>query len=111
LIPGTLINARYRIVQSAGPGGLGTVYEAVDLRLGATVAVKHLLVAVSGGPTFDQQVRIVAALRHPMLPVVSDYVRENDTAFLVMHFIHGADLATLLAQRGTPFPADDALGG
>jgi signal transduction histidine kinase/DNA-binding CsgD family transcriptional regulator len=88
---------------------MGAVYEAVDIRLHSTVALKQMLIAASGGHAFEQEARILAALRHPMLPVVSDYFQENDTQFLVMQFIRGADLAALLAQRGTPFPADDVL--
>jgi len=105
LLPGTLVNARYHIVQIAGQGGMGAVYEAVDLRLHTTVALKQMTVAAFGEQAFEQEARILAGLRHPTLPVVSDYFSENDTQFLVMQFIRGEDLASLLAQRGMPFSA------
>jgi serine/threonine protein kinase/DNA-binding CsgD family transcriptional regulator len=109
LLPGTLINARYRVVQAAGQGGMGAVYQAVDMRLHVTVALKQLMIAAAGGHAFEQEARILAALRHPALPVVSDYFSENDTQFLVMQFIGGDDLAARLTQRGIPFPADQVF--
>jgi hypothetical protein len=51
----------------------------------------------------------LAGLRHPALPRVSDHFIEESGQFLVMEFIPGDDLATLLLKRGSPFPFGDVL--
>jgi serine/threonine protein kinase len=106
----TLINNRYLIMRTIGRGGMGAVYETQDQRLGAKVALKQM--TVSGGnvaAAFEREARILAGLRHPSLPKVSDFFSEGQTLFLVMEFIPGTDLGNLLTQRGRPFPVEDVL--
>jgi serine/threonine protein kinase len=61
-------------VRSLGNGGMGAVYEALDLRLDTSVALKQ---AFSADPRlrkqFEQEARLLAQLHHPALPRVSDY--------------------------------------
>jgi Tol biopolymer transport system component len=110
LTPNTLIHDRYLVVQQIGRGGMGAVYEAIDQRLGNHVALKQTLV---GDPQLDKafarEARLLASLQHPALPVVSDYFADSAGRFLVMQFIPGDDLATLLLRRGGPFPPEDVL--
>src|SRR5262245_52304879 len=111
LTPKTLLHERYRIVRLMGQGGMGAVYEATDLRLKISVALKQTL--VSGAQfrkAFQREALLLASLRHAALPVVTDYFAEGDEQFLVMQFIPGPDLATQLAKRGQPFPVDQVLG-
>lgn len=104
LPPDALVNGRYRVVRLIGRGGMGAVYEAVDTRLGNTVALKQTMVrSAQLDEAFEREARVLAALRHPALPVVSDYFTEGDGQFLVMQFIPGSDLASLLRERGRPF--------
>src|SRR5512144_548317 len=97
LVPGTIVQGRYRVVRPAGRGGMGTVYEALDTRLGCSVALKlmtgegaHLSAA------FEHEARLLASLRHPVLPVVSDHFQDEGAQFLVMQFIPGEDLGSAL---------------
>ncbi|HXG65640.1 MAG TPA: bifunctional serine/threonine-protein kinase/formylglycine-generating enzyme family protein, partial [Blastocatellia bacterium] len=53
--------------------------------------------------------RLLAGLRHAALPVVSDHFKEGDGQFLVMQYIPGDDLATMLERNGSPFPVEDVL--
>jgi predicted ATPase/class 3 adenylate cyclase len=110
LAPETLLQNRYRIVRLIGKGGMGAVYEAIDQRLNVAVALKQTSL---GGTQFDaafkREARLLATLRHPALPVVSDYFSEDNQHFLVMQLIQGADLATLLAQHDAPFPLHEVL--
>ncbi len=105
LEPGAVLSDRYRIVRQLGKGGMGAVYEAVDLRLDATIALKETFsVDERLRRQFEQEARLLAQLHHPALPRVSDYFTEGDRAFLVMQFISGADLAEIISQQPGPFP-------
>ena len=90
---------------------MGAVYEAVDLRLRNTVAVKQMTSgAVQANLAFEREARLLAALRHPALPVVIDYFADATGQFLVMQYIEGEDLAHALRRRGTPFDTDELVG-
>ncbi|PYS67794.1 MAG: hypothetical protein DMF73_18415, partial [Acidobacteria bacterium] len=102
---GETLQDRYRIVRQLGAGGMGAVYEAVDDRLQATVAIKETFsVDDRLRRQFEQEARMLAQLNHPALPRVSDYFTENGRAFLVMQFIAGDDLAQITSQQPGPFP-------
>jgi hypothetical protein len=110
LLPDTVIHGRYRIVAPIGRGGMGAVYEAIDERLGNRVALKQTLVQGEVAErAFEREARLLAGLRHPALPVVSDFFAEERGRFLVMQFIPGKTLADLLDERGRPFPVDQVL--
>ena len=84
---------------------MGAVYEAVDQRLGITVALKETVsVEASARKQFEQEAQLLASLQHPALPRVSDHFTEGDRAFLVMQFIAGVDLARIIYQQPGPFP-------
>jgi len=90
LAPNTLIHQRYRVMRSIGQGGMGAIYEAIDTRLGNTVALKQtLLSGAAADSAFEHEARLLASLRHPALPVVSDYFVDGGDRFLVMQFIPG----------------------
>ena len=84
---------------------MGAVYEAVDQRLDAIVALKETFsVDDRLRQQFEQEARLLAQLNHPALPRVSDYFTEGERAFLVMQFIAGADLAEIIVTQPGPFP-------
>ena len=103
LAPNTLLQNRYLIVRLIGQGGMGAVYEAKDQRLGHTVALKQTIVSHQRlREAFEREARILARLRHPALPVVSDYFIEGNSQFLVMQYIAGDDLESLLEKQTHP---------
>ena len=111
LSPNTILQSRYRIIRELGHGGMGTVYEAIDERVNCLVALKTTRAASV------REAELLANLRHPALPKVTDYFSDKDGYFLVMEYIPGDDLAKLLEIRGRPFPesvivqwADELLG-
>ena len=110
LSPDSLLQDRYRIVKEMGRGGMGAVYEAVDERLGITVALKEVLSAEpSMRKQFEQEARLLACMQHPALPRVSDHFVEGNRAFLVMQFISGIDLARIISHQSGPFPPDQVI--
>jgi serine/threonine protein kinase len=108
--PETVLQGRYRIVRQLGKGGMGAVYEAMDERLSRTVALKETLAESDDlKRAFEREARLLANLRHPVLPKVIDHFTEEDGQFLVMEFIPGNDLGDLLERRQQPFSSDEVL--
>jgi len=105
LAPDTILQSRYRVVRHLGKGGMGAVYEAIDLRLGHTVALKQTLTNDEDQwKQFEREARLLAWLNHPALPRVSDYFTEGHRAFFVMQFVEGNDLAEIISQHPGPLP-------
>lgn len=110
LIPETVLQARYRIVRQLGQGGMGAVYEAMDERLDAVVALKETLFADERlRKQFEREARLLARMHHPALPRVSDHFSEADGQFLVMQFIEGEDLALMMTLKRGHFPVEQVL--
>ena len=108
--PDVILQDRYRIIRQLGKGGMGAVYEAIDQRLDAVVALKETFsVDERLRRQFEQEARLLAQLHHPALPRVSDYFTEGGRAFLVMQFISGADLAEIISQQPGPFPRQQVI--
>ncbi|MEN8242847.1 MAG: protein kinase [Chloroflexota bacterium] len=99
---GTLLNGRYKIQGILGKGGMGAVYDAVDESLGVTVAVKENHVEDEEGlKQFRKEATLLAGLRHPNLPRVTDhFVIDGQGQYLVMDFIAGEDLKQRLGRVG-----------
>jgi serine/threonine protein kinase/parvulin-like peptidyl-prolyl isomerase len=102
----TILQDRYRVLRELGHGGMGTVYEALDQRINAIVALKETITSDNeeSRRAFEREASLLGNLRHAALPKVMDYFSEEASDFLVMEFIPGQDLAELLELRGSPFP-------
>ncbi|NOH04516.1 MAG: serine/threonine-protein kinase [Chloroflexi bacterium] len=98
----TLIHNRYRIVDILGQGGMGSVYRAIDENLGVSVALKeNLFTTDEYARQFRLEAVILANLRHPNLPRVSDhFVMGDQGQYLVMDFIEGEDLRYRMERLG-----------
>ena len=108
LLPNQVLNNRYQILALLGQGGMGSVYRAFDRTLNRQVAIKERLADPTATPTMLAQVRtqflreaqVLANLNHPNLPRVTDYFSFGASDFLVMDFVEGTNLQTLVQQRG-----------
>ena len=104
LKPGETVKQRYRIVKPLGQGGFGAVYRAEDLSLKTFCALKENLdYWEEAQRQFEREARLLAGLRHPNLPRVTDYFTiPAQGQYLVMDFIEGYDLQTILDRIGQP---------
>lgn len=102
LRPGNTLRHRYRIDETLGKGGMGAVYKAHDINLGVDVAVKeNLFTSEDYARQFRREATILASLRHPNLPRVTDhFVIEDEGQYLVMDFVEGEDLREILEREG-----------
>lgn len=112
LAPNTILQNRYRVIRQLGQGGMGTVYEALDQRVSAIVALKETIVGENeeARRAFEREAALLANLHHQSLSKVMDYFIEGGGEYLVMEYIPGHDLAELLELRGTPFEVQQVLG-
>lgn len=90
---------RYRLIRRLGEGGTGTVYQAADLLLGRTVAVK-VLHRPFGADLLFREAQSLACLSHPNVVAVYDVVEAEKRACLVMEYVDGCSLESLLQERG-----------
>jgi serine/threonine protein kinase len=102
LQPGTILRGRYRIEGQLGKGGMGTVYLAFDQALNLRVAVKeNLNLSPQSERQFRREAELLASLRHPNLPRVTDHFILEEQQYLVMDYIEGEDLQSR-ANRQPP---------
>ncbi len=108
---GDVLQNRYRVVRLVGQGGFGAVYRAWDVNVSQPVALKENLgVGGEAQRQFEREATLLAGLRHPNLPRVTDqFIISGQGQYLVMDYVEGKSLAALLAERGRPLPEADAL--
>lgn len=108
---GQILNNRYRIVRLMGQGGFGAVYRAWDLNLQKPVALKQNLdTSREAERQFFQEASILSQLAHPNLPRVTDYFSvPGQGQFLVMDFVEGEDMQTMIDRAADPLPEAQAL--
>lgn len=97
----------YRLEEIIGEGAMGHVYRAEHVLLKRKVAVKVLRSELTADQEaldrFFTEARSVAALGHPNIVEVTDFVREeNGPTYYVMELLEGQDLATICSQRRIP---------
>jgi len=102
---GEILEDRYKINDLLGQGGFGAVYKAIDLRLNILCAIKESFdVSETATRQFRREASMLAELRHPNLPRVTDYFDLRAKGlYLVMDFIEGEDLGTKLIKNGGGF--------
>jgi serine/threonine-protein kinase len=111
LVPGLAERlGKYLLVRHAGKGGMGVVYEALDLQLNRRVALKLMLAAPApeGQPPSQEEERFVreaqlaAKLRHPNIVTVYEAGVLEGRPYIAMQFVSGRPLSDLLGKGGLP---------
>jgi eukaryotic-like serine/threonine-protein kinase len=118
---GEVLRGRYKICRIIGHGGMGSIYLADDLRLeGRQCALKEVEhdrtmpteLLRQAREQFSREATILARLDHPNLPKVSDFFSVGGRDYLVMDFVPGKDLRSLMVearQQGVYLPERDVL--
>ncbi|AKJ06085.1 Serine/threonine protein kinase PrkC, regulator of stationary phase [Archangium gephyra] len=110
---GTVLQERYRILQRLSAGGMGVVYRGERLELGRAVAIKFLHSWMASDVSFQRRFQIEAQamsrLSHPCCVPVIDYGVQDGAPFMVMDFVTGQTLRTLVSEGGA-LPVRRALG-
>ncbi len=100
LVPRMVVDGRYEVEALLGEGGVAVVYRVRHTQLGSPHALKVLkLVHPHIRRRLLQEGRLQAHLRHPNIVNVTDVVNVGGSPGLVMEFVEGASLATLLADE------------
>ncbi len=118
---GEVLRGRYKIRERIGQGGMGNIYLADDTRLqGRLCALKEVehdralpdKILKEAREQFMREATVLARLDHPNLPKVSDFFSNGPRDYLVMDYVPGKDLRTLMIearQQKTFLPEEDVL--
>ena len=109
---GLTFGGRYQLTSRVAIGGMGEVWQATDLVIGRTVAIKILKDEYLGDPGFLERFRAearhAALVNHEGIANVFDYGEEDGSAFLVMELVPGEALSAIL-ERERVLPTDRVL--
>src|SRR5438045_4880662 len=101
----------YKITQKIGAGGQGTVYKAVDQKLGRTVVLKvlpaELTVKEANLKRFEREARLASALDHPNICTIFDMDETQGLHFIAMQYVEGKNVRQLC--NGRPLELESAL--
>lgn len=108
-----MIDERYQIEHELGAGGMGSVYRAVDHKLGRAVAIKlmgsRFVERADAHARFEREARVGAQLNHPHIIATYDYGVADGVGYLVLQLLAGGDLrhwqADQPARRATVLDA------
>jgi serine/threonine protein kinase len=104
--PGDILDNRYQILERLGAGGMGEVYKATHLHLGATRVIKVIHPHISGNADaaerFIREARTSTKVQHPNVATLFDFSSLPDGShYMVWEYIDGENLAQRLRARGT----------
>ena len=109
MIGSTLGN--YKILEKLGEGGQGTVYKAIDSKLGRTLVIKVLPPELTSKEAnlkrFEREARLASALDHPNICTIFDLNEINGIHYIAMQYIEGRNVRQLV--NGRPLSLESAL--
>src|SRR5262249_2152019 len=98
--------AHYEITSHLGSGGMGDVYQATDVKLGRSVAIKFLPEAFSHDTErvarFQREARLLASLNHSNIAAIHGLEEIDNRHFLVMELVPGETLADRIKRGAIP---------
>src|SRR5271170_5001764 len=100
-----LVFGEYVVLDKIGAGGMGQVFKAEHRRMKRLVALKILPLSAIKSPAmvlrFQREVHAAARLEHPNIVTAFDAGEGNGVHFLVMQYVEGQDLASLVKNRSS----------
>ena len=100
---------RYRLTEQIGMGGMAIVYRAVDLRTGHNVAVKVLRPEYNEDSEFisrfQREAEAASKMTHHNIVNLLDVGMDGESRYLVMEYVQGKTLKTVIQERGKLSPA------
>jgi serine/threonine-protein kinase len=109
MLGSTLLN--YRITEKLGSGGQGTVYKAVDTRLGRTLVLKVLSPELTSRESnlkrFEREAQLASSLDHPNICIIYGLHEEGGLHFITMQYIDGKNVRQLV--KGRPLELRSAI--
>jgi len=110
---GTVLQGAYQVTRVIGGGAMGTVYEALQTRLGKRVAVKvmarDLAANTEALARFRREIEVTAKLAHPNIIQISDFgTVPTGEPYLIMELLEGEDLEQRLT-RVSRLPLDKTV--
>ncbi len=115
---GTILDAKFKIVQVLGEGGMGTVYKVEQVgKPGYFRAVKELLInpntteeeRKSAIERFDKEIDLLFNLKHPRIPSLILSFQERGNYYFVMEFVPGRTLEKLLEDSRGPLDEEQVI--
>ena len=108
---------KYRILGILGKGGMGIVYKGLDPDIDRKVAVKTIRFdTFADGPVKEEmltrvmrEAKAAGSLTHPNIVTIYDVIRESDLTFIVMQYVDGQTLQSLI-ESGKNFSPQDVIG-
>ena len=98
---GSVINGSYKILNVIGRGGMSVVYLAMNERANKFWAVKEIVKGDWGRLALDRkEIEMLKRLKHPGIPSIVDVIEERSRLLIVMDYVEGLSLDTLLLQQG-----------
>ena len=99
-----VLNDRYKLIEKIGRGGMAEVWLAHDKTLERQVAVKIMLPEFASDPDFTRRFKLEAAaaanLHSPYIVNVYDWGHDGDVQYIVMEYVRGNDLKTVINDKG-----------
>jgi eukaryotic-like serine/threonine-protein kinase len=101
----------YKILEKLGAGGQGTVYKAIDSKLGRTVVIKvlpdELVAKEANRKRFEREARLASSLDHANICTIFDLNVIDGIHFIAMQYIDGRNVRQLV--NGRPLQLESAL--
>jgi len=116
---GTALQGRYEIIRTVNIGGMGIVYQARDKRFTKVTRLCAVKEMINSGPdphlrelgiqNFEREANILATLSHPAIPKIFDCFSEGNRSYLILEFVEGQDLESLLQRTTSFFPEEHVI--
>jgi eukaryotic-like serine/threonine-protein kinase len=109
---GSVVGRRYEVIALLGEGGMGAVYEAKDLELNRTIALKTIRREFGGNQSiierFKQELILSTQVTHRNVVRIFDLGEAEGMKFITMEYVQGIDLRTMIHERGK-IPPDETV--